>query len=495
MATVRQLNHLEMDRFGRQLRDKIGPSKVEDDELVLVTYASDISPEPFRKPSFVIFPENRNDVVATLQIANEYKIPLTVMSGGTNVMGACIPPEGGIAIDLHRMNRIIEINTDSGYAVVEPGVNFDRFSAALEENGFRCHIPTAPGGATPLGNYINRPSGSLANRHLDSILDLEVVLPDGTILSTGSSIFPSVGSHLRYGPFPDLAGLFLCSYGTLGIITKGALRIYPINESNRMNLTAFDKFEDAVDFVKDVTNHNIAEHCIIWNWQLFRTFDVNLVDNEYLIPEDIRVDPHKPPEGIPYNIVTTLMSGYEESMQLNDVLCTKVAAKYHGRALDQEEAEKIIPGGLIGWNMLYQKYMPVPAPFFGLGRYLAWIVYTEPKAVKELEKWAVGEFSKFDSTPVCYYSQPFDHGRSMFFRIFVFADPKNPVLVDRIMGKYRDMYNVAMERYGAVPMRVKNQFPNLEMVGGYGEALTRIKKIFDPNNILSPNTRIFKEVE
>src|SRR4030042_3497362 len=290
MKTSRRLSENEKRVICRKLRETIGTEKVKDDELVLITYASDISPVPPQKPSFVIFPENRDDVVQPHQTANEYKIPITVMSAGVNVVGACIPEQDGIVIDLRRMDRIIEINTDSGYAVIEPGVNFDRFSAALAAKGFRCAIPTAPGGASPLGNYISRPSGSLANRHLDCIQDLEVVLPDGTFFNTGSAQFPSVSSHLRYGPFPDLAGLFLCAYGTLGVITKAALKIYPINESNRVHLAAFDKFENAVDFVKNLINNNIPEHCIIWNWQLFKSFEVNVVGNEYKIPPETRLD-------------------------------------------------------------------------------------------------------------------------------------------------------------------------------------------------------------
>jgi FAD/FMN-containing dehydrogenase len=493
MKKNKQIKKPEKGLVCAQLQKQIGGDKVKDDDLSLVTYASDASPIPFQRPLVVVFPESRDDVVATLQIANEHKVPTTVMSGGVNVVGACIPKEEAIVIDMRRMDKIIEINTDSGYAVVEPGVNFDRYTAALAEKGFRTGIPTAPGGATPLGNYIMRPSGSLANKHLDLVQDLEVVLPNGTIIQTGSSQFPKVGSQLRYGPFPDMTGLFLCSYGTLGIITKAALKIYPINEANRVHLTAFDKFENAVDFVKNLINNNIPEHCIIWNWQLYKAFEVNFVDNEYRIPETIRLDPRKAPDGIPYNIVSTMMSGYEESMQANEKILEKVAAKFGGRVLNSEEAQAIVPGH-VGWDILYGEYRPVEPTFFGLGKYLAWIVMVEPERVKEVEKWAVEEFAKFKTSPVCYYSQPFEYGRAMFFRIFCFPDPKNQKLVDHIIGKYREMFQVAMKRYGAVPMRVKSGFPSLELVGGYGKALTEIKNVFDPNNILSPHMGIFEEV-
>lgn len=477
-----------------KLKEMLGQEKVKDDELTLVTYSSDVSPVSPKNPSAVVLPVVREDVVAILGVADEYKVPVTVMAGGVNVVGSCIPPEGGIVIDFHRMDRIIEVNTDSGYAVVEPGVNFDNFTAALAEKGFRCAVPTSPGGSSPLGNYLSRPSCSLATRQLDGIVDLEVVLPDGTIFNTGSSQFPNAGSSLRYGPFPDLAGLYCCGYGTLGIVTKAALRIYPINEANRLNLAGFDTYEASVDFVKDLTNHNIPEHCIIWNWQFFKSLQVDIVGDEYKIPPEIRLDPRKPPEGMPYVIVTTMMSGYEESMKTNDKLCAKVAEKYGGRVLSREEALSLVDGGLNEWEDLYLKYRNVEPTSFGLGKYLAWIVLVEPKMAKDLEKWAVEELAQFKTSPVSYYSMPFDFGRSIFFRIFCFPDPENQELVDNVVNKYKEMYDIAMKRYGGIPLRVKMGYPNLGVVGGYGKALQKIKQAFDPNNILSPNMGIYEEV-
>lgn len=153
MKPAERWKQTEKDRVRRLLMDRMGPGKVKDDELVRITYASDISPIAPRRPSLVVFPENREDVATVLQTANENKIPVTVMSGGVNVVGACIPPEGGIVIDLRRMDRIIEINTDSGYVVVEPGANFGRVTAALADKGYRCSIPMAMGRENGLRIY------------------------------------------------------------------------------------------------------------------------------------------------------------------------------------------------------------------------------------------------------------------------------------------------------------------------------------------------------
>lgn len=477
-----------------KLINAIGAEKVKTDEAVLITYASD-PPPVYRKPGFVVLPENREDVKAILMIANEHKIPVTPALRMVNLAGYTLPSEGGILMDLRRMNKIIEINTDSGYAVVEAGVNFDKLTTALLKKGFRCLVPTAPGGSAVVGNALSRPTTNMTARHMDSVIDLEVVLPDGTVFNTGSSQFPHSGSHLRYGPHPDLAGLFTCAYGTMGIVTRASIRIYPINEANRVNLAAFDSFAAAVDFVKDVINNNIPESCIIWNWQLYETFAVDVSKPNAVLPPQLKADPRVAPEGLPYSIVTTFMSGYEETMVAHEKVLARVAQKYGGRTLTEEESDKLMPIAKQGWDILYAKYHQIEPTFFGLGRYMVWIMLTEPSQVKEMEKWAVEEFAKVGVTPVCYYAHPFDYGRSIFFRIFCFPDPNNEELIGKVSANYQKMFHTAMERYGAIPMRHKAQYRTIHTTNGYYEALKKVKKAFDPNNILNPDVALFKEDE
>jgi FAD/FMN-containing dehydrogenase len=479
--------------FGKELKAAIGKDKVKDNDIVLVTYMFDTSPVPHRKPGFVVLPESKEDVIATLKLANKHNIPVTVMAGGVSMAGYSIPSKDGIVLDMHRMDRIIEINTDSGYAVVEPGCSFDKLTAALREQGFRTLIPTAPGSSSAMGNALGRPSNSLCNRHLDAVVDLEVVLPDGIEFSTGSSHFPHAGSSLRYGPFTDIAGLYTCGYGTMGIITRAALRIYPINESNRVNIAAFNSFAEAVDFVKDIIANNIPEHCIIWNWQLYQTFAVDTSNPNFVIPDMLRSDPRTPPEGVPYCIVTTFLSGYEEMMVASERVCAKVARKHHGRTLSAKEINELIPIPMAGWHELYANYHQIEPTFFGIGKYMVWIMFAEPKDVKEMEKYAVEELSKLGVAPVCYYSQPFDFGRSIFFRIFAFPNPRDGELIEKVGSKFNEMFSVAMERYGAIPMRHKKQFTCIDQTGGYYEVLKRIKKALDPNNILNRDMGIFPE--
>lgn len=486
----------------KRISDAIGKDKVKNDEPTLVTYGFDASIAPFQKPSLVVLPENRDDVREVLMLANRDKIPVTVVAGGVNITGLCVPSEGGIVLDFRNMNRILEINTDSGYAIIEPGVIFDKFTAALHNKGYRCHVPTGPGGATPLGNYLLQPSGSLSNRHYDSIIALEVVLPDGTVFHTGSAAYPSdnVKYYRRYGPFPDLSGLLCCAYGTLGIITKASVRIYPRNESRRINLTAFGDYGSAVKFVKDVVGANIPEHCIIWSWQFYKTYDISLENPEKpYIPPELSRDPANPPKGIPYTIVTTLMSGYNEVMDASESVCGKVAKKYSGRPISWKELGKISPGAVRSWKEFYLDHHQPKMEHnkkYGLGRYSGWIGIAEPNDIIKIEKYAKETLKKLGKgiRPICYYTQPFDFGRCMFLRMFAYTDPKDQELLNKIKVTFTEMYDTVMKKYGATPERFRRDPNMIRQLGGYYEVLKRIKKALDPNNILHPGVRLFEGI-
>lgn len=472
-----------------------GKQNVSDSEAVLVSYGFDSSPAPPGKPDFVVLPPDTVSVKQVLEVANRARMPVTTISGGVNVGGTAVPSQGGIVLDLKWMNKIIEINEDAAYAVIEPGVTFDELTAALIRKGFRCQIPTSPGGSTPVGNYLMKPSGSLANRHLDPFVGLEVVLPDGTIVRTGSSAFPFCGSYLRYGPYPDLTGLFCCAHGTLGVVTKAAIRIYPINESVKVPILAFDQFSDSINFVKDVCRRNIAEHCIIWNRHLYRSYDIDFSpENELLVPEVLYADPRSKDPSLPYNLVTVMMSGYKEDMEAHEKVLEKVSQAHSGRVLPDDEIGSKISKAANSWKTFYIDYH-IPGmdqtKKYGLGRYIPWIVTAEPKDIISIEKEAVQFLDDLKVRPICYYSMPFDYGRGMFFRIFSWVNPNDKELLAKVGTLYQDMYKWAMKKYGVTPFRHRRDPNILAMTGGYQLLLRAIKKLVDPHNIMNPGVALF----
>lgn len=478
----------------QELCDKIGSSKVKNDEAILVGYGSSRQMPAYKKPSLVILPESREDTVEILKVANRDRIPVTVLSGG--VMGGMdlVPAEGGIVIDFRNMNKVVEINTGSGYAVIEAGVSYADFTAALNKKGFRCHIPTAPGGSSALGIALVKPNGSLATKQLDPVINLEVILADGTVVQTGSWAYPFGEPYSRYVTYPDVAGLFCYAKGTLGVVTKAALRIYPINEAHRINLTAFDNFESSAKFVQDVTINNLSEHCIIWNWQFLKTYDITVpVKGQPYIPPEIKSDPRKAPEGMPYNIVTTFLAGYEEIVTAAESVCARIAKKYSGRIISEKELEEKNPGSIRAWKQFYTEYHQPKMEHnkkYGLGRGPMWIVQTRIDDAIEVEKMTVEGISNTGTRPVCYYVQPFDFGRAMLFRIFTYIDPDNKQLLGNVAETYKKLLDTAMEKY-----KVTASSPPLPInrLGGYYSLIKKIKKALDPNNILNPNQGWFQE--
>ena len=205
------------------------------------------------------------------------------------------------------------------------------------------------------------------------------------------------------------------------------------------------------------------------------------------------MDPRKAPEGVAYSLVCVLLSGYTETVQSHLSVVDKVAARFGGRLLTDEEASTKMPITKMGFDELYTNYHQVEPNFFGLGASPMWITMSAPKDVKELEKWALDEVSKLGVTPVLYYTQPFDYGRSMMFRIFFFPDPRDKAKLAEISRTFGGMFDEAMKRYGAIPMRHSALGSQFGKTGGYGEVLTRIKRAVDPHNILNRSMKIFPE--
>ena len=475
------------DAVFQEISDKIGADKVKNDEAILVSYGFNVAVPMFQKPGLVILPENQQDVIEILKVANREKIPVTPLSAGM-MPTHTLPSVGGIVIDFRNMNNILEINSSANYAVIEPGVTYAEFTSALNKKEFRCHIPTAPGGTSALGIALLKPNGSMATRQLDPIVNLEIVLADGTLVRTGSAAFPAHEPYSRYVGSPDVNGIFCYAVGTMGVITKAALRIYPINESRIIHLTVFNDFKSSVNFVRDVTNHNLAEHNVIWNWQFYRSYDISvpLVGEPY-IPSELAEDPGKPPSNLPYNIVTTFISGYEEATRVADKVCTKVGEKYGGKAITMEELEKLSPGPVRAWKEFYLDYHQPKMEHskkYGLGLVPMWIAQARCDDVVEIEKMTVKAIAEIGVRPICYYVQPFDFGRAMLFRIFTFVDPDNHEMMGKVMSTYQDLMKKAMANYGASVVTPPVSVRQLD--SGYYEILKRIKFALDPNNILNP---------
>jgi len=176
------------------------------------------------QPDAVALPRSTKSVSAILRFANQHQIPVTARGAGHGYVGGCVPIQGGIALSLERMNRIIEINADDFVAVVEPGVLTEHFQDEVEKRGL--YYPPDPASRKDCslgGNIATNAGGPRCLKYgvtRDYVLGLEVVLADGTVVELGGR------THKNKTGF-DLHRLFVGSEGLLGVITRANLKLIP----------------------------------------------------------------------------------------------------------------------------------------------------------------------------------------------------------------------------------------------------------------------------
>jgi glycolate oxidase len=230
-------------------------------------YSRDMGTMEPSEPDFVVMPDGAEEVSRIVLLANEEAISVVPMGGGLVLSGLTRAINGGIVLDMKRMNRILEVNEASRYAVVEAGTSQGMLQAYLKKHhpGLKHSIPDAPPIATVAGNILIHGSGHLSHAagfHSDMLNGLEAVLPTGEIVRIGScSTSPYWFSR---APLPDLAGLFIGWMGTTGIVTKLAIKLFPRHPLNDVAVFLTEDSELVPDILSRVTAVQIAEDVTAW---------------------------------------------------------------------------------------------------------------------------------------------------------------------------------------------------------------------------------------
>ncbi|ULR48897.1 FAD-binding oxidoreductase [Streptomyces deccanensis] len=205
-------------------------------------------------PSAVVFPGTVEEVQAVVRVANELRIPLwTVSQGRNNGYGGAAPRVGGsVVVSLRRMNRVLEVNDELGYAVVEPGVRFSDLYEHLRAGGHRLMVSTPDlGWGSVIGNALDHGVGyGVYGDHAAGACGMEVVLPDGDLLRTGQgAMTDSKAWHVHRRAFgPSVSDLFMQS--NFGIVTKMGVWLLPTPECTLVGTAGVPREEDLEPFVE-----------------------------------------------------------------------------------------------------------------------------------------------------------------------------------------------------------------------------------------------------
>ncbi|NHJ24803.1 MAG: FAD-binding oxidoreductase [Candidatus Lokiarchaeota archaeon] len=218
----------------KEIEDIIGSDYITDKDFMRAAYSRNVDPAfPDRWADFIVRPQNSKEVSNIVKIANKFKIPMVPRGGGADLVGGSVA-DGGILIDLTRMNKILEIDEENYYCELECGITWGSLISQLHQKQLTTGVlgPGSGYSATIGGGLSNSTAGFGSTKYglvPDICLGVEVVLPNpqGTIIRTGAAASKYAKPFCRYGVAPDFTGLFMGDVGTMGIKTKAFLRLFP----------------------------------------------------------------------------------------------------------------------------------------------------------------------------------------------------------------------------------------------------------------------------
>ena len=495
-----QPDKAKQKRILKALTAIVGPERATDNPAVLYSYSGSSMVFPKAQPHFVVRPKNTEEVQRLLAVARRNKMPVTPVASGTQEPGT-YPWFGGMVLDTMAMDRIHEIDAAGGYAVIEPGVSIGKLSYELQQKGLRCTVGSFPQAVSALGNYLMTAVNSHRTQGpLDDLLGLEVVLADGTVVNTGSKAFshtyPSTSWHLASNSFPNIKNLFIDAAGTLGVVTKGAVRVYSLGEARTLPLSGFNDYPTALEYMIRLGRGNLVQHICCWHWVLYTIID-HLGQYGRGAPADILLrDPWVPVEDRPYIVVVPSIAGFKEPVAAAEKTVERITKDLGGRVFTEECQEKW-PGAWKFFADHYRDHRPTDQFMggFGEGFPMMPIVLADPKRVAGLEKWGL-KFLRNSSLKLglTYYSHAVDQSRSIFLRMTPFLAPdSSPKEVEEASRVRRKYLEEAYKRYGAVPVRHDYGLKpgeTLSKTGGHAKAVKAIKSSLDPENIINPGMSV-----
>ncbi|MFC7187800.1 FAD-binding oxidoreductase [Halorubrum yunnanense] len=205
-------------------------------------------------PDVVVWPESTADIAAVLTAANEHGVPVTPYAAGTSLEGNAVPVERGITLDLSEMDAVLDVRPDDLQVDVQPGIFGDDLNEAVADYGlFVPSLPASSDISTIGGMIANDASGTKTVKYgevADWVLELEVVLPTGELITVGSKAAKTSAGY-------NLKELVIGSEGTLGVVTRATIELTGRPEQIRGGRAIFDDLGSATAAVADAVQSGV----------------------------------------------------------------------------------------------------------------------------------------------------------------------------------------------------------------------------------------------
>jgi FAD/FMN-containing dehydrogenase len=481
-----------------ELTGIVGAANVFDDPERLKPYSRDYSLSAPGMPKYVAKPNNVGEIQRIVKLANKHKLPVVPCSSGIHFNGDTIPVRGGIVLDLSRMNKILAIDERNRMARVEAGVTWEQLQPELEKHKMMAISPLLPHHQkSALISHLERDPALIPKfEYTDALMTVEVVLPEGEIFKTGSASVPGFpDKSFSDGVNPSGPGNIMWTrmlqgaQGTLGIVTWGQFKIEYRPKLNKTYFIPFKSVQDAATAVSKIQRRMIGEECLILN-------NVNLaaiLARQW--PKDFDTLRGKLP---PWTLILVLGGGVrfpEEKIEYEEDALKEVAAELS--IPDLPTSLPGAPGVEKGMADMLRSAWPGERTYWKLaykGSCQNLFFHTVMGKAQAFSQ-KIGEIAAkhgYPASDLGCYVQPVVFGGACHFECNFYYNPNNTEEMNRIQNLYAEAAQAALDMggffsrpYGPVADMVYQRSTD------YTAELKKIKKLMDPNNIMSPGRLCF----
>ena len=474
----------------------VGAKYISDKLQARELYSRDYSVSFPILPNYVVQPKDKDEVQKIVSLANQTHTPIIPLSSGIHFNGNTIPTQGGIALDLRRMNRILDINERNRTARIEPGVTWLQLQDELQKHNLMALNPLLPHPQkSALTSLLEREPMLIPKfEYGDPILNLEMTLPSGEFFRTGSSCvtnFPDSAADgvNPQGPGIDWVKLVQGAQGTIGIVNWAIVKAEIKPKLSKTFFIPFKDIKDAIEPILRIEHRMIGQECLlINNFNLAAILADNWNED---FPALRKILP-------PWTLILVLAGGWRRPQE---------RIEYEEEALRGIAAELSIPSlstslsGLPGVEreipeMLRNPWSEEKAYWkFGYkGSCQDIFFHTVMGRIPEFTK-AIREVAGrhgYSENEIGFYVQPLERARACHYECNFYYDPTDTKDVNRIRNLLVETAKVLIDM-GAFFTRPYGPIADIvyDKATSYTLALKKVKKWLDPNNILSPGRLCF----
>jgi len=491
----------------------VGKDNASDDPSVLNAYSRDQSFVPARSPNYVVKPGKVEEVQEIVSFANGCLMPVIPLSSGTDFHGGAVPVNGGILVDLRRLNRIVTIDERNWNALIEPGVTYGQLQAELDKRHLRVATPiTSPPSASVLVDYMERnPVITAADFVFGNELfnTYDMVMPTGELFTIGHPPTKKAPSMAPDGPGLDFYRLFQGAQGTMGIVVRMSIRLLPLPDAQKVLFIPADTVGRAVEIIQRIERKELGLECFALNSFNLAALLVDDAAQESKLKKGkyIEADGARPwlvkqlaqfesiRETLPPWTVMLCLTGWarraDEKLEYQELDLRDLAVEFGFEVkntvggvtgLDKTVKEEVIHP----WRM--QKRFGYKGSCHGL------MFHARADTVAEMEDtiYELASEYHYPAGDIGGYLLPIERGRTIYCEYDLHCNLNDVAESQRVRGLFEEVSRVLVDS-GAFFDRPYGTWAEAmyRRAGTYTEYLKKIKRQLDPNNVMNPGKLCF----